>query len=54
MDREELENIIRLAFEKGEQWGVTYLGWFIPSKEDTEQKVQDAIYEILQALTGRK
>ena len=47
MDREELENIVRLAFEKGEQWGVTYSGWFTPSEEDIEQEIQNAIYEIL-------
>lgn len=50
MDREELENIVRLAFEKGEQQGVTYSTWFTPSEEDTEQKIQDAIFEILQEV----
>ena len=42
-----IEEIIRKAFEKGETWGVTYSGWFSPSKEATEKKIQDAINEIL-------
>ena len=40
------EEIIRKAFLDGEQWGVTYSGWFAPSKEDTEKKVQETIKAI--------
>ena len=42
-NKQELENIVRMAFLMGEQWGVTHSGWFIPSKEDTEKKIQEAI-----------
>jgi hypothetical protein len=42
----EIEDIIRKAFNAGETWGVTYSGWFTPSKEDTERKIQEAIKEI--------
>lgn len=41
------EEIIRKAFAKGEEWGVTYADWFDPSAEYTEQMIQEAIKEIV-------
>jgi hypothetical protein len=47
MDREYLEKIIRTAFEYGENWGICYSGWFTPSDEQTEIKIQEVIKKIL-------
>jgi len=41
------EEIIRKAFLDGESWGVTYSTWFIPTKADTEEKVQESIKHIV-------
>lgn len=43
----EEEIIIRKAFARGENWGVTYSTWFSPSESDTEEQVQKAINDIL-------
>ena len=39
--------ILRKAFAKGEEWGVCYSDWFNPSAKDTEEKIKEAIKEIL-------
>ena len=50
MDRqitqEQLEKIIRIAFASGEKWGRCYQGHFIPTKGDTEKKMQACIEKI--------
>jgi hypothetical protein len=38
-----IEDIIRTAFEKGQIWGETYQGWFTPTPEDTEEKIQEVL-----------
>ena len=38
-----LERIVRSAFAAGENWGVTYSGWFTPSKADAQKEMQRAI-----------
>lgn len=50
MNEEEIRSIIRIAFQKGEQWGVTYSTWFRPTEEDTEKRIEEAIKEILDAF----
>ena len=45
--KQELEQIIRKAFESGEMWGVTYSGWFNPTPEDTERKIKEVLDELL-------
>lgn len=47
MKTKEIEDIVRKAFKKGESWGVTYSGWFSPTEIDTENKIQEAINEIV-------
>lgn len=46
--KEEIEDIIRKAFKAGEQWGVTYSTWFIPTKAGTEEKIQEVVTEVFQ------
>ncbi len=41
--KEQIEEIIRKAFQSGENWGVTYSTWFTPSEQDTEKRIQDVI-----------
>lgn len=45
--KDRLEEIIRIAFKYGEQWGVTYSGWFSPEEEDTERNIQEVLNELL-------
>ena len=52
MNDEQVEKVIRDAFGKGESWGVTYSGWFSPSKSDREAKVIEAINEIKEKHKG--
>jgi len=47
MKRAEIEAMIREAFKAGEQWGVTYSTWFIPTEGDTEDEIQKTISAIL-------
>jgi len=39
--QETLDNIIAVAFKKGELWGVTYSTWFTPTAEDTNEKIKE-------------
>lgn len=32
--KEEVQKMIMEAFIKGENWGVTYSGWFMPTEEE--------------------
>lgn len=48
----ETEEIIRKAFAAGESWGVCYSTWFIPTKEDTEERIQAAIKKIQEEEDG--
>lgn len=47
ISREELKNIIRTAFQRGEDWGITYSTWFTPTEEQTEEKIQEVFNEFL-------
>ncbi len=40
--KEKFEEAIESAFKNGEQWGTTYSNWFVPSQEETKQKIQAA------------
>lgn len=44
--RQEVEEIIKEAFTRGEAWGVCYSTWFTPSQLDTLNRRQTAIDEI--------
>ena len=44
---EEVREMLGQAFDRGEQWGVTYGGWFTPSEADTEKKRTEAIDKVL-------
>jgi hypothetical protein len=43
VDKKLIEAIIRIAFEHGESWGVTYSTWFNPTNEQTEENIQKVI-----------
>lgn len=45
MKRAKLEKLFRIAFQKGENFGVTYSTWFEPTKEDREEAIQKAMEE---------
>ncbi len=49
LTQEQLEKIIRIGFLSGEQWGKTHQGWFTPTDEQTEEKIQKCIEEIEKA-----
>jgi hypothetical protein len=42
-ENDKLELALRKAFSHGEAWALTYATWFYPSKEDTEEKIKEAI-----------
>jgi len=44
---EELREMLVQAFDRGEQWGVTYSTWFTPSDADVEKKRTEAIDKVL-------
>jgi len=44
---EEVREMLGQAFDRGEQWGVTYGGWFTPSEADTEKNRTEAIDKVL-------
>lgn len=43
----EVKEMLIQAFDRGENWGVTYSGWFSPTKEDREQKRKNEINKII-------
>lgn len=47
LTREQLEKVIRDAFNAGESWGCAHEGWFIPTADQTEEKIQETISDIL-------
>ena len=44
---EEVREMLLRAFDRGEAWGVTYGGWFSPSKEDREERRKNEIDKVL-------
>ena len=48
---EEVREMLGQAFDRGEQWGVTYGGWFNPSESDTDKKRAEAIDKVLAQST---
>lgn len=40
ISKEDLKNMIVDAFNAGEQWGATYIGWFNPTPEQCEEEIQ--------------
>ena len=52
--KEEVQKMIMEAFVKGENWGVTYSGWFSPSKEDkTNRAIKDCEEVYKNTLIGK-
>ena len=47
MEIREIEELLKKAFEAGENWGITYSGWFIPTEEDTQKRKEETIAKIL-------
>lgn len=45
--QKQIEKAVTQAFKMGEQWGVTYSGWFTPSEQDTQHQIDMAIVTIL-------
>jgi len=41
----DIEKIIEYAFKKGEDWGITYGGWFIPDEYKQKKKLRAVILD---------
>jgi biotin synthase-like enzyme len=48
LTKEEIIAIAKFAFKAGENWGVTYSGWYEPTKEDREQKINGVVEQIIE------
>jgi hypothetical protein len=48
-----LSQIIKIAFECGESWGVCYSTWFIPSEEEKQQRLLDARKNVKEQLKDK-
>lgn len=47
--KEEVKQMIMESFVKGEEWGVTYQGWFTPSEKEKAKRAADScecIYKV--------
>jgi len=52
--QEEVQQMMMQAFVKGENWGVTYSTWFIPTKQECADKAAKDCAEIYkQALINK-
>lgn len=51
---EDLERVVKLAFSKGENWGVTYSTWFEPDEEDNKRKIKAALISAKRQLSRNK
>jgi len=47
---EEMTLLIRKAFRAGEDWGVTYSGWFIPTEKGHTARIEETIKLLLSEL----
>lgn len=47
LTKEEIIAIAKFAFKSGENWGVTYSGWFTPTKEDQEERINGIVKQII-------
>lgn len=45
---QQVNKLIRDAFLKGEQWGITHSTWFIPTQKQTEEQIQKILCKPLQ------
>lgn len=53
--KEEVQEMILEAFKKGENWGVTYGGWFLPTVEEKEKRAKKDCKDVYEkALTANK
>ena len=50
---EMLKDLIKLAFIEGQQWGVAYSTWFIPTKDAHNKKMEEAIINAERLLMGK-
>jgi hypothetical protein len=54
ISKEEMEAVIRMAFEKGEEWGTTYSGWFTPSDDQREIRLLQSMNDCLKMVNEMK
>jgi hypothetical protein len=47
---EEMTLLIRKAFRAGEDWGVTYSGWFVPTPEQHTDQIDKTVSVLLTDL----
>lgn len=47
INKNELKQIVEVAFERGMDWVNEYKGWFIPTDEQTQNKMNDTYENIL-------
>ena len=50
----EIIEIIKIAFEDGENWGVTYSTWFIPTESRTNKEKEKTINKIIEAIKEKE
>jgi hypothetical protein len=56
LSKQELDKLIETAFKAGENWGVTYSTWFVPTVADTKEKTDAAkaeAYKTLNIITNK-
>ena len=47
---QKLEVLLKQAFDKGEDWGVTYSNWFTPTSFDTLKKKEEMLNQLMSKL----
>lgn len=50
INKNELKQIVEIVFERGMDWVNGYKGWFIPTDEQTQNKMNDTYENILTTL----
>lgn len=49
---DQLMDIILTAFKDGEQWGVTYSTWFLPTEKATNEQISETTKKARVILMG--
>lgn len=53
-NKEQVQEMLMQAFVKGEDWGSTYGGWFIPSKKEKAERAAKDCSEVYQKALNDK
>ena len=53
-NEEEVKEMIVQAFIKGEDYGVTYIGWYVPTKEEKSNVASKDCQEIFEKYSTKK